>query len=188
MTTRKTEPTIYDVIAGHVRRLRTDKGLTQEELALNMSERGFSWSRVTVAEVEGTQGRRVALDEWLGLALVFSMPATSLLIPDDTLSLSDSIGGLDTQLIRLLLHEGMLDTRVEERKLAARRYQIEGEIQILKRQQVEASKALEEREEQLFDCIRALACAQEAGDNEGRPARKRLRELREANAKESKPK
>jgi transcriptional regulator with XRE-family HTH domain len=165
MTPRQSEPTIYDIIAGQVRRLRFEGQLTQEEVASQMSELGFAWTRVTVAEIEGKQGRRVSIDEWLGLALAFELPATSFLLPDNTVALTDVLVDLDTEKMRLLLHVGTIDPSDEVQKLEAFRHQVEAEKQLMKRQQVETNIAIEERDRWLASFPQRLADAQARADD-----------------------
>jgi len=82
MTSRrpKTIP-LPDAIAENVRHCRDDLGLTQTELAANMNNAGFiTWSRTTVAEIEGGgRGRRIGLAELLGLCIVLDTSVIDLL-------------------------------------------------------------------------------------------------------------
>jgi transcriptional regulator with XRE-family HTH domain len=79
---RPGEASFGGIIADHLKELRAESGWTQERLAGAMAQIGFPWRRITVAEVE-TDTRRVSLDELLGLAAVFGVPALTLVIPDD---------------------------------------------------------------------------------------------------------
>jgi transcriptional regulator with XRE-family HTH domain len=77
-----------------MRRLRKQARLTQAELAEVMTEAGFRWNRLTVAEVErllddrtDTRGRRLVLEEVFALAALFGVPVVEFLIPTDYLDL-----------------------------------------------------------------------------------------------------
>lgn len=81
-----------DVIADRLRRRRLEAGWTQADLADAMTRLGFSWKRITVAEVEAgarapedtgpsREGRRVSLEELLGLAILYGEPLLKLLLP-----------------------------------------------------------------------------------------------------------
>lgn len=74
-----------DVLAASIKRLREDRGWTQEQLAERMQGAGFnSWARSTVTEVEGSGRRRqVSVAELIGLAQVFEAPVFSMLWPVD---------------------------------------------------------------------------------------------------------
>jgi hypothetical protein len=80
------------------------------------------------------------------LALAFDLPATSFLLPDNTVALNDVLVGLDTEQMRLLLHVGTVDPNDEVRRLEAFRHQVAAEKQLLTKQQVETNIAIEERE------------------------------------------
>jgi transcriptional regulator with XRE-family HTH domain len=69
-----------EVVARRVRALRDESEWTQAALAQAMTEMGFTWSRVTVSEVEAGN-RRVALDELLALAALFAVPLVTLFLP-----------------------------------------------------------------------------------------------------------
>lgn len=62
---------------GEVRRLA---GWSQADLATAMTTAGFSWKRITVAEVEAGK-RRTSIEELLGIAAVFAVPAVEFLLP-----------------------------------------------------------------------------------------------------------
>ena len=72
-------PTLGDEIAGRVRELRTERRLSQAQLAEAMAELGFGWSRMTVTEVEGARRRAVSVEELLGLAYVLDVGVKRLL-------------------------------------------------------------------------------------------------------------
>ena len=70
------------MVADKVRRLYEGSGWTQAQLAECMSSMGFSWKRVTVAEVVGN-ARKVTMEELLGLASAFGVPMFALLLPEE---------------------------------------------------------------------------------------------------------
>jgi transcriptional regulator with XRE-family HTH domain len=162
MPSYRFEPGIHALVGGHVRRLRTEQGLTQEDVAEGMVERGFGWTRVTVAEIEGGK-RRITIDEWLGLALVFAVPAISLLIPEDRVRVTTDFAALTGDDMRLLLHEGSLGASDEVRQLESQRYQVEETIRELVRQQENAQKQIDEQRQWLDDFEKKKAEAEAAG-------------------------
>jgi transcriptional regulator with XRE-family HTH domain len=101
----KPNETLDSVLARRVRELRDEKGFTQEKLAQRMSELGFAWQRVTVAEVEGSQKRRVSIDEWVGLASAFGVSAITLLeTPKGSkIDVSPGLSGLSVFQLLLLI-------------------------------------------------------------------------------------
>jgi transcriptional regulator with XRE-family HTH domain len=155
------EPGIHGLVGAHVRRLRGEQGLTQEDVSEGMVERGFGWTRVTVAEIEGGN-RRITLDEWLGLAVVLAVPAISLLIPEDRVRITTEFAALTGDDMRLLLHEGTLGASDEVRKLESQRYQVEETIREYRRQQASAQKMIEEHEQWLDDFEKKKAAVQAA--------------------------
>jgi len=68
------------IVAANLKRLRVDSGTTQASLAGMMERFGFSWTRVTVAEVEGCK-RKVSLDELAATAALYGVPLVQLLLP-----------------------------------------------------------------------------------------------------------
>jgi len=68
------------IVAANLKRLRLDSGTTQANLAGMMERFGFSWTRVTVAEVEGCK-RKVSLDELTATAALYGVPLVQLLLP-----------------------------------------------------------------------------------------------------------
>jgi hypothetical protein len=69
---------IQDALAQHIREHRNDRLWRQEDLAMKMMLLGFPWNRMTVAEIE-TRRRRVSLEEWLALAVIFEVAAIELI-------------------------------------------------------------------------------------------------------------
>ena len=64
------ESELRQVVAENIRRIRTERGWSQERLAVSASLAGASWSRVTVTEIEA--GRRpVSLEEFFLLPAMF---------------------------------------------------------------------------------------------------------------------
>lgn len=74
---------LRSALGANIRRLRTERGWSQEALAEEMTRAGFDWSRVTVAQSENEAGRsrRVTVEELIGLALVLRRSVLSLLGP-----------------------------------------------------------------------------------------------------------
>jgi transcriptional regulator with XRE-family HTH domain len=76
---------LAEVVADRVRSHRERLQWTQDELAAQMSLIGFNWNRVTVAEAEGKgRGRRVTVEELLGLAALFGVGVVHLLALDSS--------------------------------------------------------------------------------------------------------
>lgn len=101
---------LAQVIANNVRVFREGRvQLTQGELAAKMADLGFStWSRTTVAEVEGKgRGRGIGLAELLGLAVALevSVADLALVVGDQPIELAP--GGITfksmTDLVALVI-------------------------------------------------------------------------------------
>jgi transcriptional regulator with XRE-family HTH domain len=99
-------PNLDDVLATRIREQREAKGFTQADLAARMEALGFPWSRMTVTEVERSQRRRrVAIDEWIGLASALGVSAITLLAtPKGTrIEISSGLSNLSVfQLLKLV--------------------------------------------------------------------------------------
>jgi transcriptional regulator with XRE-family HTH domain len=129
LTYRKNEP-IYDLIARRLRQVRETCQLTQSDVAAAMTQMGFVWTRVTVAEVEGEQHRRVSLAEWLGLALVFGIPATQFLMPENgTVAFTDQLDGVDAKHLSLILNVGTTQTGDEIEDLLVQSHDLASQVQ-----------------------------------------------------------
>jgi transcriptional regulator with XRE-family HTH domain len=74
--------TFGQILGENLKALRTESGWSQVRLATAMAALGFKWKRVTCAEVEGTS-RRLGLDELMGLAALFGVPAVQLMVPSE---------------------------------------------------------------------------------------------------------
>lgn len=68
------------IVAWQLKRLRLEANTTQAQLAEAVNRLGFSWSRVTVAEIEAGS-RRVSLEELVAIAALFATPLIELLLP-----------------------------------------------------------------------------------------------------------
>ena len=92
------------VVARRLRDQRERDGMTQARLAEDLRARGFGWSRVTVAEVEGGS-RKVTLEELLSLAEYFDVPMASLLLPIDgeVVAVRPYARGVEAALVRDLV-------------------------------------------------------------------------------------
>src|SRR5262249_31938080 len=75
-----TDTDMQSEIATNLSALREEAGWTQAQLAQAMTDLGFDWKRITVAEVEGAD-RRGSLEELLGLAALYPLPMFSLMLP-----------------------------------------------------------------------------------------------------------
>lgn len=68
-------------LAGHeLRRLRTVRGWSQEEVARRMAEYGYDWHQTTVGRTEAAT-RPLRLNEAVSLAALFGIPVTQMLAP-----------------------------------------------------------------------------------------------------------
>ena len=84
--TRPLEASFTEIVAFNLRNLRLEAEWTQQQLAEAMTAIGFTWARETVVEVERT-GRKVQLEEIVGIAALFGVPMVELLLPDDKTAL-----------------------------------------------------------------------------------------------------
>jgi transcriptional regulator with XRE-family HTH domain len=100
MSPKKPKPlSIPQAIAGAVRRERLTREWSQEDLAQKMSDLGFTWSRMTVTEIERgdpgnanatkrEQARQVSVEELLGLTFAFGMGLDIFLWNDQPIELA----------------------------------------------------------------------------------------------------
>jgi transcriptional regulator with XRE-family HTH domain len=81
MTPRRKSKSVSEVLAATIKKQREREGWTQEQLAEQMRDYGYSnWARTTVTEVEGKGRRRqVTVPELLGLTQVFGVGVDELL-------------------------------------------------------------------------------------------------------------
>jgi transcriptional regulator with XRE-family HTH domain len=70
-----------EVLAGQeLKRLRRERGWSQEEVARRMTAYGFDWHQTTVGRTE-TAARPLRVNEAVALAALFEVPVTQLLVP-----------------------------------------------------------------------------------------------------------
>jgi len=107
--TRAGSATFAQILGENVKALRNESGWSQERLANAMSALGFKWKRVTCAEVEGTS-RRLGLDELMGLAALFGVPAVQMMLPSDGTTLDWINRDLSTEEVKDLFvgHKGTI--------------------------------------------------------------------------------
>jgi transcriptional regulator with XRE-family HTH domain len=104
--TNPSEVSFTEIVAENLRNLRLEAGWTQQQLADSMAAIGLTWVRETVVEVERT-GRKMQLEEVVGVAGLFGVPVLELLLPDEATVLAlpeASIGR--AQLTELMLGQG----------------------------------------------------------------------------------
>jgi transcriptional regulator with XRE-family HTH domain len=92
-----------DVLAANLYAYRVLQRMSQEELAIRMTELDHGWSRSTVSDVE-RGGRRVTTDEMFGLAISMGVSVAHLLDPAGPdqrrqLSLDVGLSGPDAERI-----------------------------------------------------------------------------------------
>jgi hypothetical protein len=76
------EPGLYrDLVARNVAAERERRSLSQADLAVRMSDLGFRWVRQTVTEAERPGGRKITVEELIGLSLALSVPVDVLIFP-----------------------------------------------------------------------------------------------------------
>ena len=64
------------LVGQNLQRLRTQRGLTQGDVAKLVSEQGLSWMRAAVSKLETGQRRQIDFAELLTLSLTFDVPIT----------------------------------------------------------------------------------------------------------------
>ncbi len=86
---------VSGVVGLRLKKLREDKGISQDMLAAEMKLMGFPWAHVTASEIERAK-RRVTVDELIGLCLILGEPPASLLDPgtQPTVRIGDPSRGL----------------------------------------------------------------------------------------------
>ena len=101
------------VIARNVAELRTERGVTQADVALEMREYGFTWQSNRVAQIE-TLYRTVSLIDVIGLAWVFHVPVSRLFGGDD----NEDITLPNGRLIKLwFLRESLTDANADPKPM-----------------------------------------------------------------------
>jgi transcriptional regulator with XRE-family HTH domain len=75
--------TATQVVAARVRKLRTKRGWSAEELAKQMKAAGIPWERIVVTKLETGRRASVSVDELLALAAVLNCPPVMLLTADE---------------------------------------------------------------------------------------------------------
>jgi transcriptional regulator with XRE-family HTH domain len=77
-----TEPLLYrDLVARNVAAERERRSLSQADLAARMSGLGFRWVRQTVTEAERPGGRKITVEELIGLSAALGVPVGVLILP-----------------------------------------------------------------------------------------------------------
>jgi transcriptional regulator with XRE-family HTH domain len=101
--------TFAQILGENLKALRIESGWSQDRLATAMAALGFKWKRVTCAEVEGTS-RRLGLDELMGLAALFGVPAVQLMLPSEGTTLDWTNRDLSSEEVKDLFvgHKGRL--------------------------------------------------------------------------------
>jgi len=76
------EPAPYrDLVARNVAAERERRSLSQADLADRMSGLGFRWVRQTVTEAERPGGRKITVEELIGLSVALGVPVDVLILP-----------------------------------------------------------------------------------------------------------
>ena len=70
---------LRDLVARNIAAERTRCSLSQADLATRMSDLGFRWVRQTVTEAERPGGRKITVEELIGLTVALSVSADLLL-------------------------------------------------------------------------------------------------------------
>ena len=73
---------LQSVIADNMQRIRRDRGLLQEDVAMAARWVGVMWSSLTVTQIE-TRARQLSLDEFLLLPLILRCKISELVAVDD---------------------------------------------------------------------------------------------------------
>ena len=69
------EASLYrDLVARNIAAERERRSLSQADLATRMSALGFRWVRQTVTEAERPGGRKITVEELIGLCTALSVP------------------------------------------------------------------------------------------------------------------
>lgn len=87
LTDHGTIPSAEQLAGRELKRLRTDRGWSQEAVARRMTASGYDWHQTTVGRTESAT-RPLRVNEAVVLAAIFEVPITQLLIPA-TMKLSD---------------------------------------------------------------------------------------------------
>ena len=108
-------PTLQEVLAENIRRVRQEEGLRQDEVAGKARSAGLQWTSVTVATIETGQ-RDVAAEELLLLPIVFDRPLSDFIATEaDVIRVSDTAAVLPKTL------QAVVSGEWDSRPLPARR-------------------------------------------------------------------
>jgi transcriptional regulator with XRE-family HTH domain len=102
-------PTLQEVLAQNIRRVRLDEGLRQDELATRARAAGLAWTSVTVATIETGQ-RAIAAEELLLLPMVFDRPLEDFIQTDASMIRVSDTAAVLTQTLSAVV-SGEWDTR-----------------------------------------------------------------------------
>lgn len=81
-----TQPlTAEEIFAVNLKALRTDRGMTQSELARHMSEKGFKWHQATVFKLENGE-RQIQLGELREISTLFNVALDRLVEGTDRIA------------------------------------------------------------------------------------------------------
>lgn len=73
-------PSAEELAGQELKRLRTERGWSQEEVARRMTSSGYDWHQTTVGRTESA-ARPLRVNEAVLLAAIFEVPITQLLVP-----------------------------------------------------------------------------------------------------------
>lgn len=74
-------PSLGDVAAGNVKRIRSERGWTQAQLAERLAALNYPIGQPTLAKVE-KGNRKISVDDAIALAIALNVPPLNLLLPD----------------------------------------------------------------------------------------------------------
>jgi transcriptional regulator with XRE-family HTH domain len=111
MATTAATAGIADVVGENLRRLRTERRLTQHEAVRLLLGSGVRWSRSKLAAVEAGNRSSLGLGEVLLVAVAFQIPASELFAGEGTITLAQGVT-IDRRSVRALLGSGEAQDRL----------------------------------------------------------------------------
>lgn len=87
--TSKVEPmTLQQVVAQNVRRLRTEKNLRQEDIAMAARRTGLRWTGITITQLE-SGNRSITMEEFVLLPMILRCTLKDLVAHDDLIQVTE---------------------------------------------------------------------------------------------------
>jgi transcriptional regulator with XRE-family HTH domain len=105
----RSRPSFDAVVGTNVKRMRTERGYSQDDLARLCRDRGLKWSRSTVAAVEACT-KKISAEELVLLPIVLDVEIEEFVRHQGTIRLGDEVVLRRWQILLILANDGNLET------------------------------------------------------------------------------